>query len=55
MEGPRAARSQEMHLIEDLANTVFMSGEDAPKTMFQEYPDLYDESNLEYQGNIGRW
>ena len=48
MEGPRAARPEELPLVEQLANTVFRGHrEDAPKTMFQEYPDLYDVSNAE--------
>lgn len=47
MDGPRAATLQELPLVEQLANQVFRSYQSAPQTMFQEYPDLYDVSNLE--------
>ncbi len=48
MEGPRGARPEELPLVEELANTVFRGErEDALKTMFQEYPDLYHVSNAE--------
>lgn len=47
MEGPRAATRKELPMVERLANAVFRNYEHAPQTMFQEYPDLYDEDNLE--------
>jgi GNAT superfamily N-acetyltransferase len=45
MEGPRAIKKHELPLLESMANTVFRHGEQAPQTMFQEYPDLYDDAN----------
>ena len=47
MEGPRAIKEHELPLLESLANTVFRHDEQAPQTMFQEYPDLYDAANCQ--------
>lgn len=47
MEGPRAAMLKELPMVERLANAVFRGYKHAPQTMFQEYPDLYHEDNLE--------
>lgn len=47
MEGPRAVRPEELPLVEKLANSVFRGYKDAPQTMFQEYPDLYNTDNVE--------
>lgn len=47
MEGPRAARVDELPLVESLSNEVFRNFEDATQSMFQEFPDLYCEENID--------
>jgi len=47
MEGPRAAKIEELPLIEKLSNTVFRSVPGDGQTMFQEFPDLFSVENIE--------
>ncbi|NMB96522.1 MAG: GNAT family N-acetyltransferase [Clostridiaceae bacterium] len=47
MEGPRAAKIEELPLIEKLSNTVFRTRADDGQTMFQEFPDLFSAENIE--------
>jgi len=47
MEGPRAAKIEELPLVEKLSNTVFRTRVDDGQTMFQEFPDLFSVENIE--------
>ncbi|HOJ10454.1 MAG TPA: GNAT family N-acetyltransferase [Clostridiales bacterium] len=47
MEGPRAAKVSELPLVERLSNEVFRTYDDDGQTMFQEFPDLFCEENID--------
>ncbi|MEM2905575.1 MAG: GNAT family N-acetyltransferase [Candidatus Bathyarchaeia archaeon] len=47
MEGPRAARRDELQQVADLANLVFREAKGLAWTMHLEFPLLFNEANLE--------
>lgn len=47
MEGPRAAKVDELLLVESLSNEVFRICDDDGQTMFQEFSDLFCKENID--------